>query len=61
MVTQGIVKDLSELDLLRLLEEVIDHAVGLGGAIRQTGEQLQLLPVFLVLTANLLVLLIPDQ
>ena len=40
-VTQEIVKDLSGLGLLQLLEEAIDLEVGLGGPIRQTGDQLQ--------------------
>ena len=40
-VIQGIVKDLSGLGLLQLLEEVIDLEVGLGGPIRQTEDQLQ--------------------
>ena len=59
-VTQEIVKDLSGLGLLQLLEEVIDLEVGQGGPIRQTGDQLQWTPVFLGLIANRLAPLNPD-
>ena len=60
LVTQGIAKDLPELELPRLQEEAIDHVEGQGGVIHQIGEQPQLQIAFLVPTVILLALLKPD-